>query len=426
MLIMLLQQIQRRHLALFLGVVLITALIYSPFLLSVSMIGFAVLFTFSWFWDKPGCLRFNPHFFDYFRIFFSSKVHLAITLSFFLVLLSGFLTEDYGYWMERLRLKIPFLVLPIIFCGLPVLSRREYFGLLYFLVFALVVTCLGIGINYVLHFEHINLLMKQGQPMPTPRNHIRFSLVLALGIVAGLYIWRSGYYLKYKWEQQVLIGSVGFLFFFIHLLSVRSGLATLYMAILVLIIRYVYLTGRYGVALLTTALLVTIPIMAYFTIPSFQSKVAYMRHEIWVQKNDQPDGEYSDAGRLASLKIGMEIGNESPLFGIGAGNLRQEVRNRYAVRYPKVSEPKMPHNQFVSVYAGMGITGLLLFVFAFFYPLVYQKNYRDPLFLAFHVIVLCSFMAENTIENSIGVAFYLFFLLLGLNYLKGSGFKLQT
>ncbi len=410
--------IQRRHLALFLCVVLIAALIYSPFLLSASMIGLAVLFTFSWQWDQPGWLRFNPHFFDYFRRFFSSRVHLSVTLSFFIVLLSGYLTEDYTYWMERLRLKVPFLVLPIIFCGLPSFSRREYFGLLYFLVFALVMTCIGIGLNYLLNFEAINLLLKQGQPMPTPRNHIRFSLLLALGILAGAYLWQVGYYLKYQWERTALLVAVVFLFFFIHILSVRSGLAVLYLAILVLAVRYVYLTGRYWVALGAGGAMTIVPLIAYFTIPSFQSKVAYVKHEIWVQQNDVPDANYSDAGRLASLKIGMEIGNEHPLFGVGAGNLRQEVRYRYAEKYPKVNEPKMPHNQFVSVYAGMGITGLLLFIFAFLYPLIHHHNYRDPLFLAFHVVVLGSFMAENTIENSIGVAFYLFFLLLGLNFLE--------
>ena len=89
------------------------------------------------------------------------------------------------------------------------------------------------------------------------------------------------------------------------------------------------------------------------------------------------------------------------------------------LQYPEVKERKMPHNQFVYVYAGTGIIGLLGFLFALFYPLLYKKAYREPIFFAFYIIVLASFIVENTIENSLGAGFFAFFLLLGLNYWSG-------
>jgi hypothetical protein len=73
----------------------------------------------------------------------------------------------------------------------------------------------------------------------------------------------------------------------------------------------------------------------------------------------------------------------------------------------------------LSHYAGTGIIGVLLFAFAFFFPLLYQKNYRNPLFLALHAIIFMSFMMENTVENNFGISLYLFFLLMGVNYLNG-------
>lgn len=162
--------------------------------------------------------------------------------------------------------------------------------------------------------------------------------------------------------------------------------------------------------------------------------------------------------------MGMEIGNEHPIVGVGAGNLRQEVKARYAAQYPEMEQIRMPHNQLISVYAGTGLVGLSVFLFAFFYPFFSRKvesrksgsreNSKENqasaipldtstsrpttydlqtsppkifdlqtsqdkafnLFLAFHVIVFASFMVENTIENSIGVGFYAFFLLLGLQH----------
>ena len=92
----------------------------------------------------------------------------------------------------------------------------------------------------------------------------------------------------------------------------------------------------------------------------------------------------------------------------------------------------MPHNQFISVYAGTGLIGLAIFLFALSYPLYWvllqvrgspQHNPGlDPsgtslgnaLFLGFHIIILASFMVENTIENSMGVGIYAFYLLLWL------------
>lgn len=459
----LLQSIHRKQLSLFLYAVIISALIYSPFLLSAGMIGLAVIFTFQIDWSKAGWLRFNPKFFHYFTQFFRSRTHLIITLFFWIVFVSGLMTEDWDYWSNRLLMKLPFLVLPIIFCGLPQLSQREYWGLLYFLVFALTLTCIGIGIHYILHFEEINTIMQQGRPMPTPRNHIRFSLILALGVIAAFLLYQVRFYFKYQWESKALLAAAIFLFLMIHLLSVRSGLAALYLAIFILAIRYVWQTGRYGVGLAVGVSMLLIPVMAYQTIPSFQAKVAYVRYEFWIRENNL-SGNYSDLWRIISLRMGMEIGNEHPIVGVGAGNLRQEVKARYAAQYPEMEQIRMPHNQLISVYAGTGLVGLSVFLFAFFYPFFSRKvesrksgsreNSKENqasaipldtstsrpttydlqtsppkifdlqtsqdkafnLFLAFHVIVFASFMVENTIENSIGVGFYAFFLLLGLQH----------
>ncbi|MBX2875749.1 MAG: O-antigen ligase family protein [Saprospiraceae bacterium] len=433
----LLQLIRRDHLMLFLFAVIISALIYSPFLLSAAMIGLAVLFTFAIDWKAKGWIRFNPNFFKYFRKFFNSRVHLVITLIFWIVFISGIMTEDWDYWSNRLMMKLPFLVLPILFCGLPDLSSKQYWGLLYFLVFALTVTCIGIGINYLLHFEEINTLMKQGRPMPTPRNHIRFSLILAFGNLAAFYLWRTGFKFKYDWESKAILGAGIFLFLMIHLLSVRSGLAALYLAILGLTIRYAWQTGKYWVGVAVGLGLTVFPLTAYYTIPSFQAKVAYVRYEFWIREHNL-GGNYSDLWRIISLRMGMDIGNEHPLVGVGAGNLRQEVKARYAKDYPNIEHVRMPHNQFISLYAGTGLIGLAVFLFALGYPLYWVLLQRrgppknksisptkdialgNTLFLGFHIIILASFMVENTIENSMGVGIYAFYLLLWLQVKSGT------
>lgn len=408
------KKIKTQDLAVFLSWFVILGMVFSPFLLSVAMIGIGVLAVFSL---KGWMPVFHPNLLGHIRSYLSDKAYLVISLMFFIVLLSGLITEpgNWGYWGERIRLKIAFLLFPFAFASIPSFSDRAFKGVLYVFVGILFFTCIGIGVNYLVNFEEINRLMHMGQPMPTPRNHIRFSLLLAYGIIAAFFLYRKKFVLKYSWETPVMLGISGILFLFLHLLSVRSGLAAFYITAGILILHKTWASKRYFTGLALIALMAAVPLIAYKTIPSFKAKVDYSLYDRWVRKHDLSQSEYSDGGRVMSLKIGLEIGNEHPVFGAGAGNLRQQVKDRYAEKFPEI-EPKMPHNQLVSVYASTGVVGLILFLFAFFFPLFYKKAYRNTMFLSFNIIVFLSFMVENTIENSIGIAFYLFFLLLNLNY----------
>ncbi|MFK7933817.1 MAG: O-antigen ligase family protein [Saprospiraceae bacterium] len=422
--------ILRSNLTFFCCILLITSLIYSPFLLSVSMFGLvsvAVLQT-----NERGRLRLHTQLVPNFKKFLRQPEYLAVTLFFWVVFLSGWQTIDYDYWGERLRLKVPFLVLPFIFYQLresllvswslrvtSSLKEREqfYYRILYFLLLLLTVTCIGIGINYLLHFEEINAAIKQGRSIPTPRNHIRFSLILAIGITGSGYLYLKKYVYRYAWERRLILGCTIFLFLFIHVLSVRSGLLALYVALFALLVRFISIEKKYLVGMAGIIALTALPVVAYYTVPSFQKKISYAVWDLQMYQKGE-SANYSDAGRLVSLQIGWELAQRQPLVGVGAGNLRQEIKEIYRTQFPDLTEPKMPHNQWLSVFAGTGIVGLLIFGVGFFLPLFYEKNYQNPLFLGFYAIIFTSLMMENTLENSMGIGLYAFFLLLLLNYLQ--------
>ena len=347
---------------------------------------------------------------------YSNKAILAVTIPFLIVLVTALWSGDLDYTLERLRIKIPFLILPFAFMSIPKFSRRELLFVLYFLVLVMFVACLYVGMNYIAHFEAINDMIGRGKPIPTPSNHIRFSLVLSTSILAGIALLHENFSLRYAWERYMIGGVTLFLFAFIHVLSVRSGLAVLYISIFSLGVWYVYQTRRYalGAGMLMTLLI--LPLVAYQTIPSFQTKLHYAQWDL-KQYLQGTGKDYSDSERFTSVEVGLKIGNQHPIIGVGAGDLKSEVRRLYAGEYGEIAAPKMPHNQFVSIYAGAGLCGLLIFLAGFLGPLVYRHNYRNILFLVFHIMIFFSFMMENTIENNFGVSFYLLFLLLGLNYL---------
>jgi len=382
------------------------------------MIALLVISVFHFDLDKSFPVSFNPDLKSNFKNLFVQKDYLAVTIYFFLVLISGLWSEDTNYLLERLRIKLPFLLMPFAIISIPSFNERQYLSLFYFLIVLMFFSSVMVGTNYLLNFETITENIKSGKVIPTPMHHIRFSLVLAFSILAGMALWWKKFYLKYKWERYFIAFITVFLFYFIHVLSVRSGLFVLYLSILFFSLRYIYLTRRYKLGIATILGLILLPLLAYKTIESFQAKVDYARRDMQMYALGLGK-DYSDAERIISFEVGLEIGNQNPLFGVGAGDLKNEVEAQYEEQLIDVSGPKMPHNQFISIYAGTGIFGLILFCFAFFYPLRYNNNYKGVLFASLHLIVFFSFMVENTIETAIGVAFFSFFLLIGLNYLSG-------
>ncbi|MFZ2897723.1 MAG: O-antigen ligase family protein, partial [Saprospiraceae bacterium] len=252
------------------------------------------------------------------------RPNLMIAIPFLLVLVSGLWSSDFSYTLERLRIKLPFLVLPWAFAGIPRFSRKEYRLILYFLIGMMALACLYVGFNYLLNFDQINQLIGMGKTIPTPSNHIRFSLVLCFAILSGIFLLREGAVLRYSWERRILLVVTVFLFLFIHMLSVRSGLLALYAALFVWLLRYVVLTRRWAVAAVAGGLLILLPAGAYQVFPSLRAKIAYSRWDI-LQHRQGTGANYSDSDRLTSLEVGWKVVKEAPVFGVGAGDLKREV-----------------------------------------------------------------------------------------------------
>ena len=392
------------------------ALVFSMrFLISVSMIALIVLAVFRWDSTQAFPLRFRNTIKAFLKKARQNRVFLVVTLPFLLVLLSSLYSSDVDYTLERLRIKLPFLLLPFVFLVMPSLSKKTYYSLYYLFLVLLTAACIYTGINYLLHYDQIIEGMRMGQAIPTIGNHIRFSLMLALAILGGALLWHHQFFWKRRSERWLILAMTLFLFAFIHILSVRSGLLVLYLSIAFLAGRYIWLQKQWIMGSLVLAGLFLLPWGAYQLIPSFKAKIDYSRHDLSMYLKDE-GAMYSDAERLISLQVGWEIAKENLLVGVGAGDLRQEVKDRFSAQHPDFSTYKMPHNQFMTILAGTGILGLAFFIFAFFYPLFYQKNFRNGLFFTFHIILFFSFLVENTIENAVGIAFYLLFLLIGLKY----------
>lgn len=328
---------------------------------------------------------------------------------------SGLWSNDTQYWLERVRVRLPFLVLPFVFVNLPPLSKTQFRLVLYVLVWLLVAVCIGVGINYLLNMDAIQQGLREGRPIPVPRQHIRFSLILCSGIVAGAWLWLKHFVWRYPWERYCLGAALIFLFFFQHFLAVRSGLAALYAVVLFTLARYVWNSRQWMVGFGALTIFTALLVAALQFLPSLKQRVEYMVHD-WHMFRSQAGQHYSDSERWISLQTGVELWQSAPLLGVGAGDLPDETVRILAEDYPQYIEtPKLPHNQFIYLLAGTGILGLAVSMVAFLYLFTVPVYRRFYPFLAHQVVIFTSFLVEYTIETSIGVAFYLFFTFWYMN-----------
>ena len=409
--------IRRQEFAVFLCCATVVSLVFSRFGLTLCMIFFVAMSLFSWQKERKNPLRWNPDLRRTCHHFFHYPPYYLLLLFFLLVLVSGLWSESLPFWSERLRIRLPFLFLPFAFAALPRFSGKQFLGILFFFLLVISLTTVGILINYAAHYQEITALVWHGQPLPMPANHVRFSLFLAFASAIGTVLYYKNFYIKNIFERKIIASLTLFCIVGLHLLSVRSGLVVLYAEFFLLAMFYAIHSGRWVAALSFVAFLSIVPVVAYFAVPAFEARVEYMRLDA-EQYKAGTGSNYSDSERLTSIVTGIKVGNQNPVFGVGMGDLMIEMKKIYHRDYPGFSDFKIPHNEWVMTYASTGGAGLILFGIAFFVPFFYQKNYKNVLFSCFYLLIFLSFMVEATIETAVGTAFYVFFLLLGLHYLK--------
>lgn len=404
---------------------LVLSMMFSPFVLSLSM--WALILAAGWESVEkarqsagPGENIWRQSLLQSLRRWAGQPVLLALSLLLLVPAISFFWSENVSFWAERTRVRVPFLVLPWAFANLPALTLRRYQLVLYGLVWMLVITCIGVGIHFAQHAEVILEGLNHGRPIPVPRNHIRFNLLLATGILAGGWLWTQRFRWRYAWERPALAVAVVGLFGFLHFLSVRSGIVALYAALLFTVSRFLVRTRRWGAGLAALALVMLLPVAAFYSIPSLQQRISYMVYD-WQQYQKNAGDDYSDSERWISLSAGLELWRERPWLGVGAGDLPAEIQRVVNRRFPAYTvAPKLPHNQFIYLLAGTGLLGLLLSMVALGGPLTEVRSRNFYLFSAFQIMIFISFLVEYTLETAIGVAFYLFYLLWFREMAKGS------
>ncbi len=343
------------------------------------------------------------------KIPYSSYVLLIPVFFFLPFLYSFFYSENTGQWLSWLLLKLPFLVLPIAFWLLPPISEKVIAKILKVYVLLMVISSGVFLFRYIQHFQQINESFFSGGRMPVPFSHIRYSLLLVFAFFATIWLYINSYK---KW----LLFVWAYLFIAIHILSVRSGLLSLYVGLAFTVVYFSFKTRQWKLILGMTLSAIIIGWLSFTFAPSLQNRISYMRYDYSQWQIGKIDGN-SDAMRLASLKTGVELFKKNIWFGVGTGDILKESKEMSRQLFPTVvseESRKMPHNEFLWTLSSTGIIGMIFFLMAWLLPLWLFKSRTTYIGLIFHLVMAVSFMVEYTLEEQVGGTLFMLFSMLFL------------
>ncbi|MFN8310929.1 MAG: O-antigen ligase family protein [Chitinophagales bacterium] len=347
---------------------------------------------------------------EMFQRFFHEPVMWSISCVFFILVLSGLNSENHAAWLVWLRMAVAFLAMPLAFSAFPSFEELWFLKVLKVFVVVMSISALAVLIHYGLHYETINKQIEMGSTIPVPFSHIRYNLLLVFASCCAFFLYEK------RNDKKLWLALSVFLFAAIHFLASRSGWLALYSCILVRLVLYVMQTKKWKQALVVLLVLLLVPAGAYFVSDGLQAKVNYMRYDWNEFVAGRIEGR-SDAMRLASWKTGVALVKENFWFGTGAGDIAQESDRMGGQLFPSLSAEsrKMPHNEFLWMWAATGIFGLLTFCFAFLFPFVLIMKRGEWPGIALFLIFFTSFLSEYPLHEQVGSIFYLAFLLLFVN-----------
>lgn len=143
-------------------------------------------------------------------------------------------------------------------------------------------------------------------------------------------------------------------------------------------------------------------------------------YEIRNQLADREPNGKSLLMRLIYLKVGWQITKENFPFGVGSGDVQDAFNSKYESNSHGLSKEywNRAHNQYLTVLISSGIIGFILFLLIWFAIIRRSFKSKQFLFTILTVVVLSSFLSEDTLESQTGVTIAAFLIGAFINYSK--------
>lgn len=123
-------------------------------------------------------------------------------------------------------------------------------------------------------------------------------------------------------------------------------------------------------------------------------------------ENYRVNGNIRNSSLLERLELwrgAWRVFCDNPLFGVGTGDAVDQLHARLQADNSQIADThKHAHNQFLSFLVAFGLVGFLLITMAFVLAFRKSKMHNLPAYMAIVIILLLSFISEDTLETLAG------------------------
>ena len=233
------------------------------------------LLVFSWLLD---CLLHSFSFGKKFKQFFKNRPMVLLVVVFLIHVLGLIYTENISFALDDIRIKLPFLALPVIIAGMPSIKRSRFHFLMKVFILSLLASAILSYIN-IMRLKPSDI--REGVLFVS---HIRLSLMLVLGIAYTIFSWKRETIL---WRLVHVI-FFGWTLFFMWRTEAATGIALLIVSLLFISFLHIRKSSkRKSIGLVSIAgLSVIIVYFAYSYYQFFTPKEVLSEHLLYTKNGE--------------------------------------------------------------------------------------------------------------------------------------------
>ncbi|MCQ2976035.1 MAG: O-antigen ligase family protein [Bacteroidales bacterium] len=221
----------------------------------------------------------------------------------------------------------------------------------------------------------------------------------------------------------LIIYSCGFL----ALLGSRANIIALTLVCVIIILYEILIKKHKKIGIVITVLL-TLSLILFFSTGRGLDVLQKFNNAVEAQTNNSDKETIKEERQNVNQRLGVwscafQVIKENPLFGVGVGDGDQVLYQHYIDNdLQEYADNKYnSHNQFLDVWIGCGIIGLLLVLLFLGMPLYYGFKKHNLLLIAIPIAIIVNCLFEVMLNRSAGcfpISFILTILIINLNQEK--------
>lgn len=319
-----------------------------------------------------------------------------------------FWSTDMKYGLFDLQVKLPILILPLLFLILPkrIMTKQTfwYCALVFIGAILISIICLYILgiIRTIANYSPLTdeITYTHLSPQITPSYMALYALIaLILAYKAPI----SNLFALKSINEMIIKASIYiFLAIFVVLLKSRSGFISL-LIVFVWIIADMFFVRKCRKQALTTLTALIIAMIAIFNIPFIYERYSGAIATKTQQSSSAQTQINSMSERTFIYSNAYKLILQKPFFGVGTGDTKQVLKSLYSKEDSNFDFYLNAHNQFLQTTISLGVLGLIVLLCAFAMPLKRCIKQKDYFVIAILCIIGIGFMFESMLERNIGV-----------------------